>query len=207
MRNFTVSLVSGLVALMGFAGSASASATIDLIWAATGTSNISGAQATSANIVLNVVLTAGPLGSIGGGLTVDYSTMLGEFAYVSSANTPSSLPIFSSNDPINGWVLDVGWGTFIPTAMVPGATQLLGAITFDSLPAYAGGPLTVTSFIRGLPAADDILDGLGIPIDPLDLTYNSATVNAPVPEPGTLSLLGMGLGGLYVVGRRSSRKH
>jgi hypothetical protein len=29
---------------------------------------------------------------------------------------------------------------------------------------------------------------------------------AVVPEPGTFSLLSMGLGGLYVVGRRSRRK-
>ena len=75
MRNFTVGLVSGLVALLGFAGSASASATIDLIWAATGTDTISGAQATSTDIVLNVVLTAGAGDSLGASLSVDYTAL------------------------------------------------------------------------------------------------------------------------------------
>jgi len=49
------------------------------------------------------------------------------------------------------------------------------------------------------------LDGSGS-VESGTSIFNSATINAPVPEPGTLSLLGMGLGGLYVVGRRSSRK-
>jgi hypothetical protein len=203
MRNFCVGLVGGLVALAGFAGSASASATIDLIWAATGTNTISGVQATSTDIVLNVVLTAGPGGSLGGGLTVDYSGMAGDFTYVSSLNTPWAFGTPSLDDPINSWVIDVGTGVFFDIGA--GATLLLGTITFASELAYAGGPLAITSFIRGFPAADDILDGSGDVISGAT-TFNSGTINAPVPEPGTISLLGMGLGGLYVVGRRSGRK-
>jgi hypothetical protein len=204
MRNFWVGLVAGLVALMGFAGSANASATIDLYWGdpLLGNTDISGAPATSANIVLSVVLTAGPNGSLGGGLTIDYSAMLGDFTFVSAANTPWAFVVPPVDDPINGWVLDIGWGTFAP--MAAGATQVLGTVTFASLPAYAGGALTVGAFILK-PGPDDILDGVGAVISGTT-TFNSATVNAPVPEPATLSLLGMGLGGLYVVGRRSSRK-
>ncbi len=202
MRNFIVGLVSGLVALAGFAGSASASSTIDLIWAATGTSNISSAQITSTNIVLNVVLTAGPDGSRGGGLTVDYSAMLGDFAVVTASNTPWAFEVSPVWVPINGLVTNVGWGSFSDIGV--GNTQLIGTITFTSLPAYAGGPLTITPFILK-PGVDDLLDGGGF-VESGTSIFNSATINAPVPEPGTLSLLGMGLGGLYVVGRRSSRK-
>jgi hypothetical protein len=203
MRNFWVGLVAGLVALTGFAGSASASATIDLIWQATGTSDISGAQVTSTNIVLEVVLTAGPNGSLGGGLTIDYSAIFTDFAYVSSTNTPWAFGVPSYDDPVNHYVRDVGWGSF-PPGMAAGTSQVLGTITFTSLPAYAGGPLTISAFVLG-GSGDDILDGFGGVISG-STTFNVATINSPVPEPGTLSLLGMGLGGLYVVGRRSSQK-
>ena len=56
---FATAAVSSAVALMGFAGAAQASATIDLIWADTGTNEIR-SVAVSDSIQLNVILTAGP---------------------------------------------------------------------------------------------------------------------------------------------------
>ncbi|MBW2493731.1 MAG: PEP-CTERM sorting domain-containing protein [Deltaproteobacteria bacterium] len=79
---------------------------------------------------------------------------------------------------------------------------MLGTVTFSSIAAGAGLNILVTAN----DGTDDVLDLAGNVISGTT-TFNVATINvAPVPEPGTLSLLGMGLGGLYMVGRRSSRK-
>jgi len=203
MRSFTVNLLCGLVALAGFAGSAAATATIDLIWAATGTDTISGAQATSANIVLNVVLTAGPGSSDGAGISIDYSSLVGT----------SSVVTFASNQvaPLN-----IGLGTTTDSAGVihnmnalclginclpSGSSFLLGTITFTGL--TGAGSFTITPFVDTA-STDGVLDGFGSDISATSI-FNNAFVNV-VPEPGTFSLLGMGLAGLYAVGRRSSRK-
>ena len=63
------------------------------------------------------------------------------------------------------------------------------------------GSFQVTSGAFG--PTDDIIAG-DFSIITGTTTFNSGF--AVVPEPGTLSLLSMGLGGLYVVGRRSSRR-
>jgi hypothetical protein len=207
MRNFTVGLVSGLIALAGFAGSASASATIDLLWAANGTDTISGAQVTSTSIVLNVVLTAGTDGVNAAGISVDYSALLGDFsvvAFSSAWGAPLGVPLGTpSNDSILGIVSNIGGGGFCSPCLPAGSSHLLGTITFTSLTGNPG-TFTVTPFIDGA-STDDISNGLGDSISGTSI-FNTGSAIAPVPEPGTLSLLGMGLGGLYVVGRRSSRK-
>jgi hypothetical protein len=203
MRNFTIGLVSGLVALAGFAGSASASATVDLIWAATGTGTISGAQATSTNIVLNVVLTAGAANSLGASLSIDYSALGAAGSVVTFGSTlftpplPAGLAVASDTGSV---ILNINAGAFGPPGLLAGNSFLLGTVTF----ALTGTPgsFNIFPYIDG-PTGDDVLDGGGGVISGTT-TFNSAT--AVVPEPGTLSLLGMGLGGLYVVGRRSSRK-
>jgi hypothetical protein len=211
MRKFILGLVGGLIAITGFAGSSSASATIDLIWANSGTATTS-VLASDTGIVLQVILTAGPAGSTGAGVSVDYTNLLGEASVTGFASTPCvnpcSLPstLGSTSDTgsrienINSAaIIFAGFGT----GLSAGESHQLGTITFAGL-GGVGGALTLISDANG--ASDAILDLIGNDIT-AGSTFNTATMNvAPVPEPGTLSLLGMGLGGLYMVGRRSNRK-
>jgi hypothetical protein len=213
MRKFILGLVGGLVAVAGFAGSSSASATIDLIWASSGTATTS-VLASDTGIVLQVIITAGPLGSQGAGVSVAYADILGEASVTGFASTPSigngsPLPATLGTTTINGSrveninsaaILIFSIGTGLTAA---GQTHQLGTITFSGL-GGAGGVFTLSSDASGI--SDGVLDLAGNDITGTT-TFNTASMNvAPVPEPGTLSLLGMGLGGLYVVGRRSSRK-
>lgn len=200
MRAFLVGLVGGLVALAGFAGSANASATIDLLWASNGTNTISSVT-TSSSIVLEVWLTAGANGSMGGGVSIDYSALVGDFLVTSAVNLNGGLLPGSFGAPVvtASQVQGIQAFAFPPTpaGIAAGTSFLMGTVTFHSITG-APGSFQIDSLFTG---GDGIADGLGVPIVP---TFNSAF--AVVPEPGTLSLLGMGLGGLYAVGRRSSRK-
>jgi hypothetical protein len=207
MRAFIVGLISGLVALAGFAGSANASATIDLFWNANGTDTISNVAASS-SITLNVILTAGPNGSAGGGVSVDYSELVasGDFTVTAFSQPYELNPLGDSL----GITTDTGtqirninavddFNPPAPFGLLAGQSYLMGTITFHNVTGVVGS-FQVDSLLTG---TDGLSDGAWGNISGTS-TYNSAT--AVVPEPGTLSLLGMGLGGLYVVGRRSGRK-
>jgi hypothetical protein len=202
MRAFIVGLASSLVALAGFAGSASASATIDLLWAGSGTATTSG-FVTSSNITLNVVLTAGALGALGGGMSIDYTALVGDFTVVSFQSfqvAPLTTGIGVTSD--SGTQINNFNAVNFAGGLAAGESYLLGTVTFN---ATTGTPGSFQIDSGAFAITDDIIAG-DFSIITGTTTFNSATAS-PVPEPGTLSLLGMGLGGLYVVGRRSSRKH
>jgi hypothetical protein len=207
MRKFIIGLVGSLIALGAFAGSASASATIDLIWSGSGNATTS-VLSSDTGIVLEVWLVAGPNGSQGAGVSVDYSAICGAScvtAFASNPGGPLPFPLGTTVDTgsrvtnINAGSLPPYVGTGLTAA---GQSWMLGTVTFSSIAAGAGLNILVTAN----DGTDDVLDLAGNVISGTT-TFNVATINvAPVPEPGTLSLLGMGLGGLYMVGRRSSRK-
>ena len=90
MRKFFAAAVSSAVALVGFAGAANASATIDLIWADTGTNQIGGFTnplAQSASITLQVILRGSPAGAMGAGVSVDYRAALPPLTVAGFAST------------------------------------------------------------------------------------------------------------------------
>ena len=69
MRILLVGMVSGLAALVGFAGAASANS-IALIWQGS-TTNVTSSVLTSSNVVLDVVVIDSGAGTDGGGVTIE----------------------------------------------------------------------------------------------------------------------------------------
>jgi hypothetical protein len=206
MRNITVGLVSGLVALVGFAGSANASATIDLVWTSSGTSTAS-FLSSGATDTVSIILTAGLNGSTGAGITVDYSALGALFTVTLFSSTAFTMPLpfnLGTTNDTGTMVTNInaGGGLGPGQTLLSGASFTLGTITFQRTAAPGTGSFALSTILT---ASDHVLDGSGSVIDGTT-TFNGGFAVSPVPEPGTLSLLGMGLGGLYVVGRRSSQK-
>ncbi len=230
---FATAALSSAVALVGFAGMANASATVDLVWIdissvdtagnpiclkpAKRNCPVLGSELTGAGvsdlITLGVLITAGPQRLLAAGVDVDYSgaqpkisvdsfqsfTTTRPFVYFPIQFT-EPLPI--PNDSVDGLVQFFEAHAILPPVgplgigLPPGASAYLGTVTFhkDSL---INGTFDILVNTEG--GASDIIDEFGDNISALS-TFNSATL-INVPEPGALSLLVMGLGGMLLAGR------
>jgi hypothetical protein len=225
MRKFFAVALGSVVALAGFAGTANASATVDLIWITTGGGCFNQSRrdcpqigatisnvATSDLITLAVILTAGPAGSIGGGVTVDYSEMnpfyaidgFRSFTTDSSAtpgvgrdywlpfnlgDTGNNIPLIQNINSAAAPQTSTGLG------LPPGGSAYLGTVRFHKV-SLVNGTFELPPILT---RTDQILDGIGNTISDT-VTFNSAyTIN--VPEPGALSLLVLGVGGMLLAGR------
>jgi hypothetical protein len=177
---FAAALGSG-VALVGFADAADASATIDLIWADTGTNGIHNVNSSSA-ITLQVILTAGPNGSQGGIVSVDYGAASNALAVLGYANTPGGpLPLSlgtiidtgSRIENLNSVALppDVGSG------LAAGQSHQLGTVTFHKN-ALASGVWEIRSDANS--PADAVMDLDGNDIT-ATTTFNSAFLDDEAP--------------------------
>jgi len=174
---------SSVAALVGFAGAANASATIDLIWADTGTDTIANVNSSSA-ITLQVILTAGPNGSVGAGVSVDYSAALGKLAVLGYASTPGgALPLALGETIDTGsrveYIISTSFPPFLGTGLSEGQSHQLGTVTF-----HKSGLLDGIFEIRS--DADGPLDNV-FDIDNIEIaattTFNSAfLVNVTEPD-------------------------
>jgi len=230
LKSFAITMVSVLT-LLGFAGEADASATIDLIWLdvtnvdaggnpiclrplqrncpqlGTTLSNV----AATDNITLGVIVTAGAGGVIGAGVSVDYSDVLPAFSVIDFR----SVTTFSQN----GWWLQQSVGT---TSDIPPFIDSINALTLSSLGAGTGLPAGQSAYLGTVSFhKDQILDGtfeisvgnfgpggtdgignLDHQIITSTTTFNSAFV---VPEPSAMQALGSGLAMLALLHRQ--RQH
>jgi hypothetical protein len=225
MRKFFAVAMGSFVALVGFASTANASSTVDLVWIDVTTTATSGAVIclraakrdcpqlgtttssvlASDSITLGVILTAGPSGSAGGGVSVEYdgaipSLVVDHFVAVTTTQPffylPQQLGVTADTgttiDNINA-AADIGLGLGI--GMPPGTTAYLGTVTFHT-DQVINGTHEIVVGING--PTDDLLRRDGTLES--GLVFNSAFV-VNVPEPGALSLLVMGLGGMLLAGR------
>jgi hypothetical protein len=170
----TAAAMGSVVALVGFAGAANASATIDLIWPDTGTNEISDLVLPT-TVTLNVILTAGPNGSRGAGVSVDNSTVLGQLAVIGFASTPSGpLPLtLGSTIDTGARVENINSGALPPSAgigLAAGQSHQLGTVTFDTS-GRIGNFFEIPSDANGL--FDGVFDLAGHNITPTT-TFNSA---------------------------------
>ena len=157
------------------------------------------------NIVLAVTLTGGARGTDGGGYSVDYTELAPNFTATQS-NIFSTVPHFDKSigfpaiDATAVTNINALRFTFAGTGsgLLAGQSAYLGTITFheDTL---ENGTFEVKPF--GRPGQDAFAyrdTGTQIP-DELLIKNTAFVVN--VPEPGALSLLVMGLGGMLLAGR------
>jgi hypothetical protein len=124
MRKFFAVAMGSVVALAGFAGAAHASATVDLIWIDVSDTDTMGdplclrpqgiagngrdcpvdprsndamsvsSVAVSDNITLAVILIPGPLGSIGGGVSVNYADALPTLSVIGFQSFTTTKPLW-----------------------------------------------------------------------------------------------------------------
>jgi len=190
MRTILAAAASGLAVLAGFAGVAAASATIDLLWNATGTNMIddSSPPETGPQLLrLNVILTAGPEGSQGAGVSVDFDSVGIKPVLFITSNTPSigndsPLPLAYFFVPagnnrvemINSLCL---CAQGIGTGLAAGQTHQLGTVTFN-IDQLTNGTYEILSDADY--QADGLLDGAGNDITDTT-TFNSAYLVIPEP--------------------------
>ena len=222
-RTFSVVLVSLACLLM--VGSASANVTVDLVWLDNGTSaltvlpgdtlqntNCVGFHFSGAGRCMKIVWTVDADGLFTGSNSVQWdsgtlsasqASFFIAFNAIPVGKTSSFGPFPAANQPGKniGPQQVVGYTGSVPLSDPPNANYLgagtytVGTLVFDT--GSAVGLINISSFLLG--GFDGFLDSTGGAVGAVQL--NGATLFV-VPEPGTASLLGLGLLGLMAASRQ-----
>jgi hypothetical protein len=202
--------VSSVVALVGFAGAVQASATVDLIWIDVSNTDPAGdpiclraderncpqrgvlisSVAMTDNITLGVIVTAGPKGFMGGGVSVNYGDALPKLSVTQfqTLTTPVFLPksigTTTNQTPYINNISSICCAALAGIGLPPGGTAYLGTVTFHK-DFVITGAFEISVGTDG-PGGTDALLGL----DPLGdnitgtSTFNSAfVINTSVDPP------------------------
>jgi hypothetical protein len=188
-----------MVALVGFAGAANASATVNLIWQGSGTDTIENV-AVGSNITYDVVITAGPGGVSNAGWTLDYSDALAASAISLVAFSCTADGTFfqfclSQGIDTGSQIQSMGGASFA-AGLTDGNSVALGTATFQKI----ANPDGTFVFPVGIfVSTDGFFNSAGQDIS--DTTSFNPAFLVNVPEPGAISMLAMGLGGMLLAGR------
>ena len=214
---FVLGMVAGLVGMGGYVRDAHAGATVDLLFVSLNgasiapTNSLTGLKASDTFVMHAVMtndqtLTAAVFSinyDLGGTNSLDVVSAFqwaGQAVNKAGTNKIAPLVPLSPVTPTQiGSFQGITNNFSLPAVLPPGSYQM-GTVTWH---AVAAGDINITSFI--LAGIDGFGDGAFNNIDSSVLLRSaSVSINA-IPEPATASLLGLGLVGLLLVGRRRSR--
>lgn len=200
MRTLKIILLATLA--FAFSVATAQASTVDVIWTVSGTSHttvVSTSAVLTGNIVMSVGATDTAVGGFGGGyeLSLAYTSPGVADAGSTAALLPGFVTLPQGVDNGAGLWENFNVGASFGGMLAPGATASLGTVTVH---VSTAGPGTYSVAVGNFGTFGDDITNMGVSIIG-EWTFNAGTISH-IPEPTTASLLGLGLIGLTLAGRR-----